>query len=105
MEEYSISQLSCHKVMRLCVIFFKFCNFYSFFLFLPLRTLHYSNAALAKAIDNAVSPLSPTDPDVLMLKAISSASTHCLLQCLALIQRHHEISGDVRVRSHSEAAF
>lgn len=65
----------------------------------------YSNDALAKAVENVVGPLSPTDPDVLMLKAVSSASTHCLLQCLALIQRHHEISGDVRVRSHSEAAF
>lgn len=64
-----------------------------------------SNAALAKAVENLVGPLSPTDPDVLMLKAVSSASTHCLLQCLALVQRHHEISGDVRVRSHSEAAF
>lgn len=67
--------------------------------------IQHSNAALAKAVENVVSPLSPTDPDVLMLKAISSASTSCLLQCLALIQRHHEISGDVRVRSHSEAAF
>lgn len=78
---------------------FVLCHLISFQLFI------YSNAALAKAVDNVVSPLSPTDPDVLMLKAISSASTHCLLQCLALIQRHHEISGDVRVRSHSEAAF
>lgn len=67
--------------------------------------LFFSNAALVKSIENVVSPLSPTDPDVLMLKAVSAASTHCLLQCLALIQRHHEISGDVRVRSHSEAAF
>lgn len=64
-----------------------------------------SNAALVKAIENCSSPLCPTDPDVLMLKAVSSASTHCLFQCLALVQRHHEISGDVRVRSHSEAAF
>lgn len=64
-----------------------------------------SNAALAKAIENVAIPLNPNDPDLLMLKAVSSANTHCLLQCLALIQRHHEISGDVRVRSHSEAAF
>lgn len=64
-----------------------------------------SNATLAKAIETVDGPLSPTDPDVLMLKAVSAASTHCLLQCLGLLQRHHDISGDVRIRSHSEAAF
>lgn len=65
----------------------------------------FSNATLAKAVESCNGALCPTDPDVLMLKALSAASTHCLLQCLAIIQRHHEISGDVRVRSHSEATF
>lgn len=50
-----------------------------------------SNASLARSIENATQPLSPTDPDLLLLKAISSATTHCLLQCLGLLQRHHEI--------------
>lgn len=75
------------------------------FFFLFFNSFFLSNAALVKAIENAISPLSPTDPDVLMLKAVSAASTHCLLQCLSLIQRHHEISGDSRLQFHSEAAF
>lgn len=65
----------------------------------------FSNAALAVAIENADTPLSPTDPDLLLLKAVSAASTHCLLQCLGLLQRHHDFAGDLRARSHSEAAF
>lgn len=65
----------------------------------------HSNASLAKTIENLEKPLSATDPDVLLLKAVSAASTHCMLQCLSLLQRHHDINCDVRVRSHSEAAF
>lgn len=61
-----------------------------------------SNAALARAIENASHPLTSTDPDLLLLKAISASSTQCLLQCMSLLQRHHEYTAsDVR----SEAAF
>lgn len=62
--------------------------------------ISFSNASLARSIENAQAPLSPTDPDLLLLKAISAASTHCLLQGLGLLQRHQEIS-DTR----SEPAF
>lgn len=64
-----------------------------------------SNASLAKTIESLESPLSATDPDVLLLKAVSAASTHCMLQCLNLLQSHNEINCGVRVRSQSEAAF
>ncbi|XP_037933417.1 oxysterol-binding protein-related protein 11 isoform X2 [Teleopsis dalmanni] len=50
------------------------------------------NANLARAIENIdCEAFSPTDPDLLMLKAISTASTQCLHQCLSLLQRHQEI--------------
>uniref|UniRef100_A0A0K8TSN8 Putative oxysterol-binding protein-related protein 11 n=1 Tax=Tabanus bromius TaxID=304241 RepID=A0A0K8TSN8_TABBR len=49
------------------------------------------NAALARAIENVSGSLQHTDPDLLLLKAISAASTHCLHQCLGLLQRHQEI--------------
>lgn len=62
--------------------------------------LIYSNAALTRAIENADAPFTSADPDLLLLKAISAASTHCLFQCLGLLQRHQEITGDNR----SEAA-
>lgn len=55
----------------------------------------YSNAVLTRAIENVEPPLSSTDPDLLLLKAISAASTHCLFQCMNLLQRHHhDVSGD-----------
>lgn len=59
---------------------------------------HISNAALARSVENAQAPLSPTDPDLLYLKAVSAASTHCLYQCLGLIKRHQEIQ-DTRSES------
>lgn len=62
--------------------------------------LHISNASLARSVENAHDPLSPTDPDLLYLKAVSAASTHCLLQCLGLLQRHQEIQDN-----RSESAF
>ncbi|CAD7081468.1 unnamed protein product [Hermetia illucens] len=49
------------------------------------------NANLARAIENMNGPLSRTDPDLLLLKALSAASTQCLHQCLSLLQRHQEI--------------
>lgn len=61
----------------------------SFVLNFPFRFA--SNAALARAIENAESPLNPNDPDLLLLKAISAASTQCLFQCMNLLQRHQEI--------------
>lgn len=57
----------------------------------------HSNAALARSIESAQLPLTATDPDLLMLKALSAASTHCLLQCLGLLQRHHEFTDRVVV--------
>ncbi|KAI9587043.1 oxysterol-binding protein-related protein 11 [Glossina fuscipes] len=50
------------------------------------------NASLARTIENMeCATFSPTDPDLLILKAISAASTQCLHQCLSLLQRHQEI--------------
>lgn len=51
-----------------------------------------SNAVLARAIENVESPLNSNDPDLLLLKAISAASTHCLFQCMNLLQRHQEVN-------------
>jgi len=52
-----------------------------------------SNASLARAIESIdCASFSPTDPDLLLLKAISTASTQCLHQCLGLLQRHQEIN-------------
>lgn len=52
----------------------------------------FSNASLARSIENIECvTFSPTDPDLLLLKAISTASTQCLHQCLSLLQRHEEI--------------
>lgn len=49
------------------------------------------NASLARAVENIdCSDLTPTDPDLLLLKAISTATTQCLHQCLTLLQRHQE---------------
>ncbi|XP_055912398.1 oxysterol-binding protein-related protein 11 [Eupeodes corollae] len=56
-----------------------------------LQQTELCNASLARAIENIQGPFSPTDPDLLMLKAISTASTQCLHQCLSLLQRHQEI--------------
>lgn len=57
-----------------------------------MQQTELSNAALARTIENLTTPLSPTDPDLLMLKALSAANTHCLLQCLGLLQRHNELA-------------
>lgn len=65
-----------------------------------ITPLNISNASLARSVENAQAPLSPTDPDLLYLKAVSAASTHCLLQCLGLLQRHQEIQDN-----RSESAF
>lgn len=56
----------------------------------------FSNAVLTRAIENVDPPLNSTDPDLLLLKAISAASTHCLFQCMSLLQRHRDVSGDNR---------
>lgn len=57
-----------------------------------------SNAMLTRAIENVELPLISTDPDLLLLKAISAASTHCLFQCMNLLQRHHhDVSGENRL--------
>lgn len=56
-------------------------------------TFPCSNASLARAIENIdCASFSPTDPDLLLLKAISMASTQSLHQCLGLLQRHQEIN-------------
>ena len=62
-----------------------------------LQQTELANAALARAIENIEPPLSPTDPDLLMLKAISAANTSTLLQCLGLLQRHHHEFEDPRL--------
>ncbi|XP_058067004.1 oxysterol-binding protein-related protein 11 [Anopheles bellator] len=62
-----------------------------------LQQTELSNAALARAIENLTGPPLPTDPDLLVLKALSAANTHCLLQCLGLLQRHHELGPDARL--------
>lgn len=49
-----------------------------------------SNAVLTRAIESVEDPLDPNDSDLLLLKAISAASTHCLFQCMNLLQRQHE---------------
>lgn len=69
-------------------------NLIHFFFFLYF----FSNAALARAIENMNGPLSPTDPDLLLLKAISTASTQCLHQCLTLLQRHQDIQQNINVK-------
>uniref|UniRef100_U5EM37 Putative oxysterol binding protein n=1 Tax=Corethrella appendiculata TaxID=1370023 RepID=U5EM37_9DIPT len=61
-----------------------------------LQQTELANAALTRAIESTTSPLSHTDPDLLVLKALSAASTTCLLQCFGLLQRHHEIA-DTRI--------
>lgn len=61
-----------------------------------MQQTELSNAALARAIENVTHPLVHTDPDLLMLKALSAANTHCLLQCLGLLQRHQELA-DARI--------
>lgn len=57
-----------------------------------MQQTELSNAALARAIENVTSPLAHTDPDLLMLKAVSAASTQSLLQCFGLLQRHSELA-------------
>lgn len=57
-----------------------------------ISLIHFSNATLARTIENInCETFTPTDPDLLLLKAISTASTQCLHQCLSLLQRHQEI--------------
>ncbi|XP_026473413.1 oxysterol-binding protein-related protein 11-like isoform X2 [Ctenocephalides felis] len=55
-----------------------------------LQQTELSDAALARAIESCSPPFSDTDPDLLLLKATSAASTHCLLQCLGLLQRQRQ---------------
>lgn len=63
-----------------------------FIIIIFLFSITNSNASLARAIENVdCESFSPTDPDLLLLKAISTASTQCLHQCLSLLQRHQEI--------------
>lgn len=60
-----------------------------------LQNTESCNAMLTRAIENVEPPLSSTDPDLLLLKAISAASTHCLFQCMNLLQRHHDSSDNL----------
>uniref|UniRef100_A0A182N2X0 PH domain-containing protein n=1 Tax=Anopheles dirus TaxID=7168 RepID=A0A182N2X0_9DIPT len=62
-----------------------------------LQHTELSNAALARAIENLNGSLASTDPDLLVLKALSAATTHSLLQCLGLLQRHQELVPDPRL--------
>jgi len=67
------------------------------------QSLYYteqSNVMLARAIEAVESAegeegLTSNDPDLLMLKAISTASTQCLHQCLGLLQRPEEVETSV----------
>lgn len=57
-----------------------------------LSFLFRSNAVLTRAIESVDDPLDSNDADLLLLKAISAASTHCLFQCMNLLQRQHEVN-------------
>lgn len=51
-----------------------------------------SNVSLARCIENLnCLAFTPIDPDLLVLKAISTTSTQCLHQCLSILQRHQEM--------------
>lgn len=65
-----------------------------------LQQTEVCNSELARIIDNSEEPFSHTDPDLLVLKAISAANTHCLLQCMGLLQRYQDIQDN-----RSESAF
>lgn len=56
----------------------------------------WSNAVLTRAIENVLPPLDSNDSDLLVLKAISAASTHCLFQCMNLLQRQYDVCANVR---------
>lgn len=60
------------------------------------------NAALVRSIESTSPPFTHTDPDLLLLKAISTASTQCLHQCLSLLLRHQEIQDN---RQEATGAF
>lgn len=49
------------------------------------------NANLIRAIENS---MTPTDPDFLVLKALSATTTTVLFQCLGLLQKYQEFQGD-----------
>lgn len=57
-----------------------------------LQQTELCNASLARSVETASGPFTHTDPDLLLLKALSAATTHCLFQCLGLLQRHQEIA-------------
>lgn len=65
-----------------------------------LQQTEVCNSELARIIENSEAPFSHTDPDLLILKAISAANTHCLLQCMGLLQRYQDIQDN-----RSESAF
>lgn len=55
-----------------------------------LQQTETCNASLIKSIENASSPMSFTDPDLLMLKALSATTTTVMFQCLGLLQKYQE---------------
>lgn len=60
-----------------------------------LQQTELSNASLGRMIESLESTeLLPTDPDLLLLKALSAANTYALLQCLGILQREHDYSNN-----------
>lgn len=56
-----------------------------------LQQTETCNANMIRAIESASAP---TDPDYLMLKALSATTTTVLFQCLGLLQKYQEFQGD-----------
>lgn len=56
-----------------------------------LHVTETCNANLIRSIEGATSP---TDPDLLVLKALSATTTTVLFQCLGLLQKFQEFQGD-----------
>lgn len=56
-----------------------------------LQQTEICNAELTKIIESSPPPLIHTDSDFLVLKALSSATTNNLIQCLGILQRHNEL--------------
>lgn len=56
-----------------------------------LRQAEQADSALCRAIE-ATGGMCHTDRDMLLLKATSAASLHCLLQCMSILQRSQQVN-------------
>lgn len=55
-----------------------------------LQETETANAMLAKTIENCAAPISHIDQDLLILKALSAATTSTLSQAFVYLQKYHE---------------